>query len=366
MQRIVLFLLCVFCAALHLDINLEAHYLSSDWISELNGVGSSFVLVDGDARQFNAVTESLLVAFGGAAKSRPITQPCAWTSTWAKARKEIFISSDCAWQLVSPWYDSPEFDVINPNSVIEELHRWPSIDTVLFLVPSSIFNSAMAPNLPQWLRLSHLKLDPAAIDPSDQLRFYDRHRWRPPVDVSTVAITSSDWRSETRRFNSDPSWNVALLSEFLVGQPVAVHALGSIAADLIDASPFKLSSAPPCLVLIGPPGVGKTFVAEVFAHLLPDGAHPSAAFLSFSMQNYRSLEDLDSFVGARQGLVGNGHLFESMQRLGDRRSVLLFDEVGRSHRRLLEFLLQPLSQGSCAVSSIFDQSHSLCSGCCHR
>lgn len=66
------------------------------------------------------------------------------------------------------------------------------------------------------------------------------------------------------------------------------------------------------------------------------------------MVNFKEAQDVDSFVGPRAGLVGEGHLFEGLNAHPD--SVVILDEIEKAHPSIIsEFLLPIFSDGTLQV-----------------
>ena len=96
---------------------------------------------------------------------------------------------------------------------------------------------------------------------------------------------------------------------------------------------------------LGPPGVGKTLLAETFArHLAQSGDRPYV-FRRFDMsmfaghQNHEQLFGMESFYrGAREGTL-TGLVDENP------RAVILFDEIEKAHDNVIQSLLAVLDKG---------------------
>ncbi|MGT2930191.1 AAA family ATPase [Streptococcus dentasini] len=92
-------------------------------------------------------------------------------------------------------------------------------------------------------------------------------------------------------------------------------------------------------LLLGPTGVGKTEFAKATA----EGLFGSEdALIRFDMSEYGQKEDAKKFIGDTQ-TRSKGELTESVKRRPY--SVLLFDEIEKAHRDILDLFLQILDDG---------------------
>jgi len=128
------------------------------------------------------------------------------------------------------------------------------------------------------------------------------------------------------------------------GQDHAVHAFaeGMFAAEVLAASDEKRKRPRAIFVFAGPPGVGKTFLAEQAAEVL------GLPFMRFDMstysdhQSYMGLVGFEkSYQGAKPGLL-TGFVKENP------RCILLFDEIEKAHLNTIHLFLQILDAGRLA------------------
>src|SRR5260370_16167318 len=89
------------------------------------------------------------------------------------------------------------------------------------------------------------------------------------------------------------------------------------------------------LLLLGPPGVGKTDICNVFSDYLLG----SEKLIRFDMSEYQTVESIYRLLG-HNGEVG---LFGLNYDRVDGAGTLLFDEVEKAHERVLDLFLQLLS-----------------------
>lgn len=94
-------------------------------------------------------------------------------------------------------------------------------------------------------------------------------------------------------------------------------------------------------LLAGPPGVGKTFMAQLFANRL------GLPFKRFDMSGYSGKESIEEFVGFAPTWKNSepGILTEFVAKKP--RCVLLFDEIEKAHITVIRMFLQILDDGIC-------------------
>ncbi len=131
------------------------------------------------------------------------------------------------------------------------------------------------------------------------------------------------------------------LSARVVGHAEAMHkiarALRRGAAGLRGRRPLFTS------LLLGPTGVGKTETAKAIAEVL---FHDASAMTRIDLSEYSEQHAVARLVGAPPGYVGHedgGQLTEAVRRRPYQ--VVLFDEMEKAHRDVLESLLQVLDEG---------------------
>ncbi|MBO4836612.1 MAG: AAA family ATPase [Clostridia bacterium] len=125
------------------------------------------------------------------------------------------------------------------------------------------------------------------------------------------------------------------------GQDHVVHAFaeGIFAAEVLSASDEKRKRPRAIFVFAGPPGVGKTFLAEQAAEAL------ELPFKRFDMstyadhQSYMGLVGFEkSYQGAKEGLL-TGFVKQNPH------CILLFDEIEKAHLNTVQLFLQILDAG---------------------
>lgn len=125
------------------------------------------------------------------------------------------------------------------------------------------------------------------------------------------------------------------------GQDHVVHAFteGMFAAEVLAASDEKRKRPRAIFVFAGPPGVGKTFLAEQAAEALeiPYKRFDMSSFADH--QSYMGLVGYEkSYQGAKPGTL-TGFVKEQPH------SILLFDEIEKAHLNTIQLFLQILDAG---------------------
>lgn len=97
-------------------------------------------------------------------------------------------------------------------------------------------------------------------------------------------------------------------------------------------------------LILGPSGVGKTFIAETMSEIIYGSKDK---FLSaFNMEQYMQSQNVSSLIGAPPGLVGYGERGRLIAAAQDRPySVLLLDEIEKAHKDIKQTLLTALDKG---------------------
>ncbi len=133
----------------------------------------------------------------------------------------------------------------------------------------------------------------------------------------------------------------AQLLSTVFGQDHVVHAFaeGMFAAEVLAASDEKRVRPRAIFVFAGPPGVGKTFLAEKAAQALdiPFKRFDMSSFADH--QAYTALVGFEkSYHGAKEGTL-TGFVKENPH------SILLFDEIEKAHLNTINLFLQILDAG---------------------
>jgi ATP-dependent Clp protease ATP-binding subunit ClpC len=172
-------------------------------------------------------------------------------------------------------------------------------------------------------------------------------RDRPPVTADDVAEVVSEMtgvplssleKSEARRLLAMED----CLKRNVIGQDEAVAALCS---SLRRSRAGIMRGARPIasFLFLGPAGVGKTFLAKTLAAALFGSEN---ALLRVDMSDYMEKHHVSRLVGSPPGFVGfeeGGILTEQIRQRPYR--VILFDEIDKAHRSVLNMLLQILEEG---------------------
>ncbi len=130
----------------------------------------------------------------------------------------------------------------------------------------------------------------------------------------------------------------ALLNNKVFDQDEAVEAVSD---SVMRMSWSKLSNRPQAIFsFLGPPATGKTYMAQ----LLGKGLQ-GYALQSFDMTQYTSEKESFGLVGLRKGFsdATTGHLTDFVKQ--NPKSIVVFDEIEKSHTRVQTSLLRMLSEG---------------------
>lgn len=131
------------------------------------------------------------------------------------------------------------------------------------------------------------------------------------------------------------------LLQRIYGQDHAIHAFveGLFNAEVVAAADTKRKSPRALFVFAGPPGVGKTFLAETGASFL---ARP---FKRFDMSSYSGHQQNEALVGMAKSFhaAHPGILTEFVEK--NPNAILLFDEIEKAHQNAILYFLQVLDAG---------------------
>jgi len=133
------------------------------------------------------------------------------------------------------------------------------------------------------------------------------------------------------------------LQDRVLGQDAAVRMLAEAYRNAILAPPEKGPRG--IFTFLGPPGVGKTLLAETFAAALQQVEGSSYVFTRFDMSTFAGHQNFEGLFGASS--------FYSHSRRGlltdfvakNPRSVILFDEIEKAHINTITALLSILDRG---------------------
>ena len=126
------------------------------------------------------------------------------------------------------------------------------------------------------------------------------------------------------------------------GQDHAVHAFveGLFNAEVVATADTSRKSPRAVFVFAGPPGVGKTFLAELGA------SHLNRPFKRYDMSAYSGQQQNEALVGMAKSFHGAhpGTLTEFVEK--NPAAVLLFDEIEKAHVKTIHLFLQILDAGT--------------------
>ncbi|MCZ7647478.1 MAG: AAA family ATPase [Planctomycetota bacterium] len=132
-----------------------------------------------------------------------------------------------------------------------------------------------------------------------------------------------------------------LLQQRLFGQEEAIHSFveGLFSAELVAGGDAQRRAPRALFVLAGPPGVGKTFLAELAAE------HLKRPFKRFDMSAYAGNLQAEQLVGLDRSVHASrpGALTGFVAEHPD--AVLIFDEIERAHPNAILYFLQLLDAG---------------------
>ncbi|MBQ7670059.1 MAG: AAA family ATPase [Clostridia bacterium] len=133
------------------------------------------------------------------------------------------------------------------------------------------------------------------------------------------------------------------LSQIVYGQENAINtvASGYFEAEVMAMTAEKRKGPKAIFLFAGPPGVGKTFLAESFAEVMGMGT----CIHRFDMSEYSDKEANIEFCGSdkvyKDGKEGNVTSFVQAHP----KCILLFDEIEKAHIHVIHLFLQMLDSG---------------------
>lgn len=169
-----------------------------------------------------------------------------------------------------------------------------------------------------------------------------------PVSRETALKRLATWyeaETEVPRLDELTARLKALRAELLAkvfGQDHAVHAFveGLFNAEVVAAADTRRRAPRALFVFAGPPGVGKTFLAELGA------SHLNRPFKRLDMSAYSGHQQNEALVGMAKSFHGAhpGTLTEFVEK--NPSTVLLFDEIEKAHSNTIQLFLQLLDAGT--------------------
>lgn len=138
-----------------------------------------------------------------------------------------------------------------------------------------------------------------------------------------------------------------ILEREVIGQREAVQAV----VDMLHRAKAELGRFGPrgamkprgVLFFVGPTGVGKTLLARKLAEIIFE---TEDACTIFDMSEFKEEHTISRLIGSPPGYVGHDTGGQLTNKIRERPfSVLLFDEIEKGHKRILDLFLQILESG---------------------
>jgi len=168
---------------------------------------------------------------------------------------------------------------------------------------------------------------------------------RAEVDVVALLVSWYDRELSSPRLGDLTHRVRELRSELLAkvfGQDHAVQAFveGLFNAELVAVADTTRTTPRGVFVFAGPPGVGKTYLAEL------GSAHLQRPFKRFDMSAYSGHQQNEALVGMARSFHGAhpGTLTEFVEK--NPGTLLLFDEIEKAHPKTIQLFLQILDAGT--------------------
>ena len=187
-----------------------------------------------------------------------------------------------------------------------------------------------------------------------------KDKWEKDLEIKRVVVSDDDVYSVVseitkiplNRLNANQKKQLLDLDEKLkktvIGQDVAIKTIvKSIRRNSVGIK--ELDKPIGSFICLGPTGVGKTHLAKKLAQLL-FGSEES--LIRVDMSEFQEKHSLSRLIGSPPGYVGyneGGQLTEKVRN--NPYSLVLFDEIEKSHRDIFNVLLQILDDGFITDSS---------------
>lgn len=195
---------------------------------------------------------------------------------------------------------------------------------------------------------------PASEEGVSRLKAGEKERTLEPAGKSAAAekTESSDGKKNKKKnkktgkerfqsFSKDYHSLRQMLLEKVKGQrgPIAEFLQGVYQGEILSSGE-KRNNPKSVFLFVGPPGVGKTLLAQTAAELL---GYPSK---SFNMSEYTSMQSHEGLIGVSPiyGTAQEGRLVSFVRE--NPCSILIFDEIEKAHRNTIQIFLEILDQGT--------------------
>ena len=155
---------------------------------------------------------------------------------------------------------------------------------------------------------------------------------------TAVAYSNEEKKERIEKLTQYVKEMQAHLSRTVLGQENAIDIVtsGYFHAELVKITEKDRPQPKATFLFAGPPGVGKTFLAETFAEYLGIPHH------TFDMSSYSDKDALVSLIGADAVWKDSepGELTTFLQK--NPKSVIIFDEIEKAHLNVIHLFLQIL------------------------
>lgn len=231
----------------------------------------------------------------------------------------------------APTWDDSIVELFGKAKTIQETDERFPLDGTLQRVVEKTFYAKR--DLPAPLLLRNLlaeKSDPAVAD------WLRRNRQGTPESETALLRFLSELSDKSARLER-------LLLQEVLGQEAAV---GMLVQAYWEAALTRKKDGPRGIfTFLGPPGVGKTLLAETFARALAELESNAYAFRRFDMGSYAGHQNFEQLFGAEEYYKGGQPGTLTGFANENPRAVILLDEIEKAHDTTLTALLSVFDKG---------------------